>query len=139
MTKRICKVRIFLEAGTGSDFSGIGPHRASQFGPNNTWISGSGLKYKNHFYAFIGYRAFSWLLEIRARVVSGIGLIYYELFFRPGLSSQVGYPFQIQLFCLSFQTCVSFVLPQGYLFFLAAVTRAPLFLQLVGPGCISIA
>ena len=35
------------------------------------------------------------LAEIRARVVSGFGLIYSELFFRPGPSSQVGYPFQL--------------------------------------------
>ena len=33
--------------------------------------------------------------ELLARVVSGIGLIYYKLFFRPGPSSQVGYPFQL--------------------------------------------
>ena len=35
------------------------------------------------------------LAEIRARVVSGFGLIYSELLFRPGPSSQVGYPFQL--------------------------------------------
>ena len=33
------------------------------------------------------------LAEIWAQVVSGIGLIYYELFLRPGPLCRVGYPF----------------------------------------------
>ena len=35
------------------------------------------------------------LVDIWARVVLGIGLIYCELFFRPGPSSQDGYPLQL--------------------------------------------
>ena len=35
------------------------------------------------------------LAEIWARVVLGIGLFYYEVFFRPGPLSRVRYPFQL--------------------------------------------
>ena len=40
-------------------------------------------------------RKLNGLAEIWALVVSGIGLINCELFFRPGLSSLVEYPFQL--------------------------------------------
>ena len=36
------------------------------------------------------------LANIWSQVVSGIGAIYCELFFRPGISSRVGFPFQLQ-------------------------------------------